>query len=320
MSETNPTESTRSGPARSMISAEQRRSIVANILLWLLTAILLPGVALLILRRWISPTTTELDIPQSLPRESIQLAGLLIGSWVVARREDVTLAEYGLPAHGAFGRRFWEGAIWGFGALSAVVGALTSLKYFRIESVGLAGSTAVLYAVGWAVTFTVLGMFEEFFFRGYLLYRLATRMGFWTAAVLMSLGFGIAHLSNDGENALGIAQVTLFGLFCCFVLRRTGSLWFPIGYHAAWDWAQTYFYGTPDSGLLGAGHYLNSSVNGPSWITGGTGGPEGSVLSVVVLGISALYIHIRFPRAQFPLYEAAGLAHVHSSLGPESAV
>jgi uncharacterized protein len=196
-----------------------------------------------------------------------------------------------------------------------------ALGYFRIEGVALSGSQASIYAIGWGVTFVVLAMWEEFFFRGYLLYRLGTRMGFWTAAIIMSLSFGGAHLGNDGENFLGIVQVIVFGFFCCFALRRTGSLWFPIGYHAAWDWAQTYFYGTPDSGLPSVGHYLNSSASGPSWIAGGTGGPEGSVLSLVVLGLSALYIHFRFPRVQFPLYEAAdATAHVESrtSLPSES--
>jgi hypothetical protein len=96
-------------------------------------------------------------------------------------------------------------------------------------------------------------------------------------------------------------------------------LWFPVGCHAAWDWAQTYFYGTPDSGLLGVGHYLNSSASGPGWIAGGTGGPEGSVLSLVVLGISALYVHFRFPLVQFPLYEAPSVsADAHTPLPSES--
>ncbi len=302
------------------LTQEQRQRIVGNIFLWLLIAIVAPALVLRLLHHWSPANPENLNIAQWLPREAIQLVGLLFGSWVVARREGVGLGEYGLPGRGAFGGKFWEGAIGGFAALSGVVGALIALKYFRIESVALTGSTALVYALGWGVTFIVLGMFEEFFFRGYLMYRLSTRMGFWSAAAAMSFAFGLAHLGNSGENALGIIQVIVFGFFCCFVLRRTGSLWFAIGYHAAWDWAQTYFYGTPDSGLVGVGHYLNSSANGPSWIAGGTGGPEGSVLSLVVLAISALYIHFRFPRVQFPLYESfPGSEHVPVSIPSEPA-
>jgi uncharacterized protein len=278
--------------------------MIGNLLIWM--AIAIGGLLILmpLLSRWIPSSPKTLNVREWLPREALQLALLLIASIVVARREGVTLATYGLPARGAFGAKFWEGVVWGFAALSGLVGLLIALKVFLIDSVALAGASAWKYGAAWGVTFVVLGMMEEFFFRGYLLYRISTRVGFWGAAFLMSVSFGVAHLGNSGENALGIAQVFVFGLFACFALRRTGSLWFPIGYHAAWDWAQTYFYGTPDSGLIGVGHYFNSTASGPSWLAGGTGGPEGSVLSLVVLAISALYIHFRFPSVKYPLFEA----------------
>jgi membrane protease YdiL (CAAX protease family) len=291
-------------PLRSAATPAERRAMVINILIWMAIAILGETALFVLLRRWVPTNPTGLDIRAWLPRESIQLVTLLIASVVVAKREGVTLGTYGLPGRGAFGAKFWEGAVWGFVTLSALVGALVALKFMHVDSVALAGPEALMYGAGWAVTFIVLGMWEEFFFRGYLLYRISTRMGFWSAAFLMSAAFGIAHLGNGGETVLGIAQVFVFGLFACFALRRTGSLWFPIGYHALWDWAQTFFYGTPDSGLASVGHYLNSSASGPAWLSGGTGGPEGSVLSLVVLAIAAIAIDFRFPQVKFPLYEA----------------
>ena len=39
---------------------------------------------------------------------------------------------------------------------------------------------------------------------------------------------------------MGIIGVTIRALFYCFFLRRTGSLWLGIGFHAAWDWAQSW--------------------------------------------------------------------------------
>jgi uncharacterized protein len=280
------------------------REMRINILIWGLIAILGPSLVFIVLKRWVSMGSQTLEIGAMLPREVVQMFLVLIGSIVVARREGVGLGQYGLPGRGTFGARYWEGAVWGFVALSALIGMLIGLGTFHLDSVALVRSSALAYGLGWGVAFTVLAIWEEFFFRGYLMYAISRRAGFWVAAGAMSIGFGVAHLGNHGETVFGIAQVVLFGLFACFALRRTGSLWFPIGYHAAWDWAQTYFYGTPDSGLLGVGHYLNSSVTGPSWLSGGTGGPEGSVLCVVVLGLSALAVHLRFPRVQFPIEDA----------------
>jgi membrane protease YdiL (CAAX protease family) len=82
---------------------------------------------------------------------------------------------------------------------------------------------------------------------------------------------------------LGILQVIATGLLFSLMIRRTSNLWFAIGFHAAWDWAETFFYGTSESGLLGTGRFLNTSVQGPNWLTGGSARPEGSIFALVVL-------------------------------------
>jgi hypothetical protein len=70
-------------------------------------------------------------------------------------------------------------------------------------------------------------------------------------------------------------------------VRVTGSAWWAIGCHAAWDWAETYFYGAADSGFQPQGHYLTTSPAGNALWSGGTDGPEGSLL---VLGIILLLL------------------------------
>jgi len=81
----------------------------------------------------------------------------------------------------------------------------------------------------------------------------------------------------------GRLMTAVFALFASITLRLTGSLWLAVGAHAGWDWAQSYFYGVPDSGVLTSGHLLNSSYHGPEWLSGGSTGPEGSVLVLVLL-------------------------------------
>ena len=85
--------------------------------------------------------------------------------------------------------------------------------------------------------------------------------------------------------------MVIIALFFCFTLWRTGTLWFAVGYHAAWDWGQTFFYGTSDSGLPGRGHLLNSSFHGPAWLTGGSVGPEGSVLNIPLVLMVWILFH-----------------------------
>ena len=80
--------------------------------------------------------------------------------------------------------------------------------------------------------------------------RKAPRSGFWQAAWVTSTFFGFIHTTNNGENWIGIFAAAFIGFVFCVSVRVTGSAWWAIGCHAAWDWAETYFYGTADSGMV----------------------------------------------------------------------
>ena len=232
--------------------------------------------------------------------KSITAFCVALATWLAARRQQRPLDDFGVPLRRAFGWRFWEGMVWGFAMLSALLLILRVSGHFQIESVALSRGAFWLRALGWGLAFLFVSISEEFAFRGYTLFILARRLRFWPASVVLSVGFALAHLGNPGETVIGILQVLATGLLFCFFVRRTGNLWFALGYHAAWDWAQTFFYGTADSGLVGEGHFLNTSAQGSNWITGGSTGPEGSILSLLVILVCAFLIHLRFPKVIYP--------------------
>jgi hypothetical protein len=110
-----------------------------------------------------------------------------------------------------------------------------------------------------------------------------------------------AHLSNRGENKFGIFMVFIDDMNMCFTLWLSGSLWFAIGNHAAWDWDQTFLFGTPDSGLHGQHALMNPTFHGPTLLAGGTDGPEGSVLVVLSEGPFLVLVAIIYRRRRYPL-------------------
>lgn len=281
------------GPA----SAQEQRK---RLLVWLSVGLILPGVLLLALKFALGTHSSGFTVQSELPGKAIPAFFVALATWMVARMERRPLDDYGIPLRQAFGARFWEGCVWGFGMLTLMLWVLRESGHFRIDSFDLTGRALIVHALGWGAAFLAVSISEEFTFRGYLLFSLAKRLRFWPAAIFISVLFGAAHVPNHGETALGIVQVVGTGLLFCLMIRRTGNLWFALGYHAMWDWAQTFFFGTPDSGLVGVGRYLNSSVQGPDWLTGGSAGPEGSVLALLVLLLCALLIHVRFPKAIYP--------------------
>ena len=110
---------------------------------------------------------------------------------------------------------------------------------------------------------------------------------FWQAGWVTSTLFGFIHTGNNGENWIGIFAAAAIGFVFVVSIRVTGSAWWAIGCHAAWDWTETYFYGTADSGMVATGHYFTLSPAGNIFWSGGTDGPEGSVL---VLGVILLLL------------------------------
>jgi hypothetical protein len=111
-----------------------------------------------------------------------------------------------------------------------------------------------------------------------------------------SVIFGVVHLANPGESWPGIAGVMAVGLFWCFTLRRTGSLWFAFGMHAAFDFGETFLFSVPDSGMVFPGHLSSAAIHtGPAWLVGGSAGPEASVLDFVILAIFFCIVHVMYP-------------------------
>jgi hypothetical protein len=133
---------------------------------------------------------------------------------------------------------------------------------------------------------------------------------FWQAAWVTSTLFGFIHTSNNGENWIGIFAAALIGFVFCVSVWATGSAWWAIGCHAAWDWAETYFYGAADSGNVATGHLLTTSPAGATMWSGGTDGPEGSVLviPVVLLLLAAILILYRRGKSEASAARIVGLA------------
>ena len=204
---------------------------------------------------------------------------------VLARVERRPWGVYGLPSQQAFGKLFWVGTVWGFASITLLLTTMYGMHVFEVGHLAMHGARIVKFALFWAVYFLLVGFFEEFLLRGYSQFTLTRAIGFWPSAVLLSCMFGLIHLQNVGEQWTGLLAAAVIGFFFCLTLRRTGTLWFAVGFHAAWDWGETFFYSVPDSGTLFPGHLLKSWFHGPRWLTGGMVGPEGSVLCFVVIGV-----------------------------------
>lgn len=249
--------------------------------------------------------------------ECTRAIATLVAAWLMSRLEGRRLGEYGLPWGLGQGKLFAQGAAFGIVEIGAVVATLAATGYYSFGSLEVHSADLVKLALFWAVMFVIVGFFEEYAFRGYAQFALTKGFGFWAATIVTSLIFGAVHVGNPGESWPGIVGVVAVGIFWCFTLRRTGTLWFALGMHAAFDFGETFLFSVPDSGVVFPGH-LSSAVihNGPAWLVGGTAGPEGSVLDFVILAIFFFVVHRMYPAKP----ELAGCAATDAVSAGEFAV
>jgi membrane protease YdiL (CAAX protease family) len=243
--------------------------------------------------------------------ESMPFLATLLVTWIMSRIERRPNSTYGLGGSHRLSH-FVTGLAWGVTCLSLLVFTLWKTGLLVIDARLLFGSDALRYGALWLLSFLMVGLLEEYLTRGYLQYTLTrglagfykwalkTRhseaLGFWTAALIFSFLFGLGHGKNPGESPIGLLAAGLAGMVFCLSLWRTGSLWWAIGFHASWDWAQSFLYGVADSGTMVKFHLLATHPVGKPLLSGGATGPEGSIFVIAILFFVSLIILFTLPR------------------------
>jgi len=211
--------------------------------------------------------------------------------------EGRSFGVYGLPWKRAAGKRLVQGMLWGLAEVVGVIVLIFSWGGYSFGGLALQTARVVPWGGLWLLVFLAVAFYEEFGFRGYTQYTLASGIGFWPGAVLLSALFGGVHLRNPGEGWIGSLSAAFIGLFYCLTLRRTGNLWFAVGAHAAFDWGETFLFSVPNSGFVAEGHLSGASLRGPVWLTGGKVGPEGSVFCFLLIALMFAVFPLFFPAA-----------------------
>jgi uncharacterized protein len=244
----------------------------------------------------------EMKPLQTSAGEFAALLGLLAATMAMSRIEHKPLIFYGLEGTRRF-IHFIYGLLFGVLALSALVGVLNICGLLIFDGRQLFGTEAWAYAAGWGVSFFLVGLYEEYFMRGYMMVALTRGIGFWWSAVVFSVLFGCIHLTNKGESSVGIIAAALVGFVFCISLWYLKSLWWAIGFHASWDWAESYLWGTADSGRVAVGHLFSVHPQGSILFSGGTTGPEGSLFIIPLLFVIAVLMWFAWGRRQSAVNE-----------------
>lgn len=255
-----------------------------------------------------APEAQLLDLATrfALPLTALSYPASLAWIWVCRtqfdKRSFVSLGVRARRATPDFGRGALVGtlAIAVLAAILWLTGAV-SVAGWSSEALKMGAARAVLSLLGYAILFFAVGFFEEILFRGYALHNGFHWLGWRGAVALQAIAFALVHLGNvDWSSqaarlaALGaLPSLFLIAIFFALCYRKTGSLWFPIGFHFAWNFCLGCVFSLPVSGIE-TFQLLDVDENARNWLSGGAFGAEGSWLLMPIL-LALIYYVSRAP-------------------------
>ncbi|MGD2152956.1 MAG: CPBP family intramembrane metalloprotease, partial [Gemmatimonadales bacterium] len=124
---------------------------------------------------------------------------------------------------------------------------------------------------------------EELLLRGYAFQALVEGAGVIVAVILTSGLFALIHLNNPEVGWVALLNIGLAGVLFAAAYLRTRSLWVPIGMHWGWNFVMVAFFDLPVSGIVLDMPGYDTVVRGPDLLTGAAFGPEGGLVTTLLV-------------------------------------
>jgi uncharacterized protein len=225
---------------------------------------------------------------------SLLMLPLLLGLyWILTRFLDgCPLGSVGFAFHSRWKNELATGLIAGIVMLLAVAGAESLLGVARFSLAPVPAVRTLLAGIVLFLLLMVAAADEELVFRGYPFQSLVGVAGPVAAVVVASALFGAAHLRNPFQNWISTLNTALVGVLLAICYLRTRALWLPLGIHFSWNFVQGYVLGLPVSGVTFPSAIFQAKISGPSWLSGGAYGPEGSILCLSVIAAGTVYFFV----------------------------
>lgn len=245
----------------------------------------------------------------------IGLAGLAVflAGWLLDRRK---FADFGFHIDRRWWRRLGQGILLGALLMAAIFLLEWALGWVKVT--GFMGTNTILSSLPSAAYFwnqfiqSLMFYFfaaaaEELFFRAYPLINLSEgfhnqkisrNLALWLAAILTSLIFGLAHLSNPHASWIAAGNIFVAGVMLSLGLIYEGEMALPIGLHFSWNFFQGVIFGFPISGTLAPANLIRIQQSGPQLFTGGNFGPEAGLIGLAAMLLGSLWLIRRYSRTQ----------------------
>jgi uncharacterized protein len=229
-------------------------------------------------------------------RNLFQIFMLIVGFGYMELAWDRTrepIRAMGLPSRPGAIREFGLGAAlgWGMTTIVLLIVALVGHFYLQLWTASQAWGLLVVQVL----TLLAGAFVGEVAFRGYPFQKLVETTGPFGATILAAIIFGALRMTTPGSTPTAVWISAVAAILLSVAYLRTHALWLSWGLHFAWTASIGILFGQPLAGSRQVSSVIHTYADGPTWLTGSEFGPEGSLITLIVLWVG-LYVLIRMTR------------------------
>ena len=165
--------------------------------------------------------------------------------------------------------------------IGAAIISTSVLVLWKLGMAEIAPSTGLAGVERDLLVLMITSMSEELLFRVILFAIFEEIVGSLGAILLSAAAFGLAHAGNPGATPFALFALSVeLGVMLALAYMLTRNVWIAVGAHAGWNFTQGFVFGALNSGQRHPQTFFQTSFTGPEFLTGGTFGLEGSVVTL----------------------------------------
>lgn len=140
------------------------------------------------------------------------------------------------------------------------------------------------------IIFCGVAFAEEITFRGYI-QNLLSKKNKYIGLIITAIIFALSHLLNSSYSLLSLIYLTIGGILLGLMRMETENIWFPLGFHIAWNWTEIRIFGL---GNDTNNHWFSTKImQNTIW----NGGESGSGIIIIIVELVLImffaYLYVR---------------------------
>jgi len=183
---------------------------------------------------------------------------------------------------------FWKNALIGF-FLGLILQSLIILVMYLAGDYSITGINPISFLLPGFTQALDAGFVAEIILVGIVFRLTEEKLGTAITLIIFILLFAIMHSGAKGATFLSVVSTAIQAgilLPAAFIFSRT--LWLPIFFHFAWDFAEPAIFGGINPGMGVEKSLFISNISGSGILTGGETGPQNSIQGAIFCLIAAI--------------------------------